>query len=41
LFFFRRVVQDRERIHFREQTPTVPEEETAGAATASAMPVTG
>jgi amino acid transporter len=29
LFIFRRVVQDRERIHFREATPTMPEEEQA------------
>ena len=40
LFVFRRVVQDREPLHFREQTPTMPEEETAGAAR-SAMPVAG
>lgn len=26
LFFFRRVVQDRERIHWREETPTMPDE---------------
>ena len=40
LFVFRRVVQDRERVHFREKTPTVPEE--AGEPTvASAMPVGG
>jgi hypothetical protein len=24
LFFFRRVVQDKERIHWREETPAVP-----------------
>ena len=26
LFIFRRVVQDGEKIHFREETPTMPEE---------------
>jgi len=25
LFIFRRVVQDGERVHFREETPTMPE----------------
>ena len=25
LFFFRRLVQDRERIHWREETPTMPD----------------
>ena len=25
LFFFRRVVQDRESIHWREETPTMPD----------------
>ena len=25
LFFFRRLVQDKERIHWREDTPTMPE----------------
>ena len=25
VFFFRRVVQDKERIHWREDTPTMPE----------------
>ena len=29
LFFFRRVVQDRERIHWREETPTMPDEHQA------------
>jgi amino acid transporter len=29
LFFFRRVVQDRERIHWREETPTMPDERQA------------
>ncbi len=31
LFFFRRIVQDRERPHWREETPATPEEEIAGA----------
>lgn len=31
LFFFRRIVQDGERVHLREQTPTMPEEEGASA----------
>jgi len=30
LFFFRRLVQDRERIHWREETPTMPETAAAG-----------
>jgi amino acid transporter len=30
LFVFRRVVQDREAVHFSEQTPTMPEEEPVG-----------
>jgi amino acid transporter len=29
LFFFRRVVQDREKIHWREETPTMPDERQA------------
>ena len=29
LFIFRRVVQDKERVHFREHTPATPEEEAA------------
>ena len=31
LFFFRRLVQDKERIHWREDTPTMPETATAAA----------
>jgi amino acid transporter len=31
LFLFRRIVQDRERPHWREETPTVPEEEAVEA----------
>jgi amino acid transporter len=34
LFLFRRIVQDRERPHWREETPTMPEEERAAAAPA-------
>ena len=30
LFFFRRIVQDKEKIHWREDTPTMPETATAG-----------
>ena len=30
LFFFRRIVQDKERIHWREDTPTMPETAAAG-----------
>jgi amino acid transporter len=40
LFIFRRVVQDGERLHFREETPTMPEE-AVGPATSPAMPVGG
>ena len=29
LFIFRRVVQDKEHVHFREHTPATPEEEAA------------
>ena len=29
LFIFRRVVQDGEKIHFREETPAMPEEQRA------------
>jgi amino acid transporter len=32
LFFFRRVVQDKEKIHWREDTPLMPETATAGVA---------
>jgi amino acid transporter len=37
LFFFRRIVQDRERPHWREKTPTVPGEETDAAPAAAAV----
>ena len=30
LFLFRRIVQDKETPHWREETPTMPEEEVAG-----------
>jgi amino acid transporter len=40
LFIFRRVVQDGERLHYREETPTMPEEAT-GPETAPATPVAG
>ena len=40
LFFFRRLVQDREKIHWREETPTMPDAETRREATAAATPVT-
>jgi amino acid transporter len=29
LFIFRRIVQDKEHVHFREHTPATPEEEAA------------
>jgi amino acid transporter len=35
LFFFRRIVQDRERPHFREETPTMPPATAETGATAS------
>jgi len=31
LFVFRRVVQDKERVHWREETPTMPDEAPAPA----------
>jgi amino acid transporter len=42
LFIFRRVVQDGERVHFREHVPATPEEEAAlrGAATSPPAAVT-
>ncbi len=39
LFFFRRLVQDREKIHWREETPAVPDAETRREAQAAATPV--
>jgi amino acid transporter len=43
LFFFRRIVQDGERVHFREVTPAVPEDEALGPAvvTAGTQPIAG
>ncbi len=32
LFFFRRIVQDKEKIHWREDTPLMPETAAAGVA---------
>jgi amino acid transporter len=40
LFLFRRIVQDRERPHWREQTPTMPDEATAPAPAAVGVPAT-
>jgi hypothetical protein len=34
LFLFRRIVQDKERPHWREQTPRLPDEEPAPEAPA-------
>jgi hypothetical protein len=34
LFLFRRIVQDHERPHWREETPTVPDEEPAAVVAA-------
>ncbi len=38
LFLFRRIVQDKERPHWREKTPTVPGEDVTAAPTASGVP---
>ena len=35
LFIFRRVVQDRQPVHFREETPTMPEDVATPVAVAS------
>jgi len=40
LFFFRRIVQDRQKIHWREDTPNTPDEAVAPTPT-SATPVAG
>ena len=41
LFLFRRIVQDHERPHWREETPTMPDEEpTAAAVAAPSVPAT-
>jgi amino acid transporter len=38
LFLFRRMVQDKERPHWREDTPTMPDEEVAAAPAAPPVP---
>jgi amino acid transporter len=40
LFVFRRVVQDGEGVHLREETPSVPDEEERAALMGTAAPVT-
>jgi amino acid transporter len=40
LFVYRRVVQDHERVHFREDTPTMPEESSGVADPAARVPAT-
>ena len=40
LFLFRRIVQDGERPHWREETPTMPDEEPAPAVAAPGVPAT-
>jgi amino acid transporter len=40
LFLFRRIVQDGERPHWREETPTMPDEAPAGAIEAPSVPAT-
>jgi amino acid transporter len=40
LFLFRRIVQDREKPHWREETPTMPDEEPAPAVAAPSVPAT-
>jgi len=40
LFLFRRIVQDKERPHWREETPTMPDEEPAPAVAAPGVPAT-
>jgi amino acid transporter len=40
LFLFRRIVQDREKPHWREETPTMPDEEPAPAVAAPTVPAT-
>ena len=39
LFFFRRIVQDRERPHWREETPTMPDANTAALLEQEMQPV--
>jgi amino acid transporter len=40
LFLFRRIVQDREKPHWREETPTMPDEEPAPPVAAPGVPAT-
>jgi amino acid transporter len=40
LFLFRRMVQDREKPHWREDTPTMPDDEPAPAVAAPSVPAT-
>ena len=40
LFLFRRIVQDKERPHWREETPTMPDEEPAAAVEVPGIPAT-
>jgi amino acid transporter len=40
LFLFRRIVQDKERPHWREETPTMPDDEPAEAVAAPGLPAT-
>jgi amino acid transporter len=40
LFLFRRIVQDGERPHWREETPTMPDEQPAAAVEAPGVPAT-
>src|SRR5437016_6913794 len=40
LFLFRRIVQDRERPHWREETPTMPDEEPAPTVAVPGVPAT-
>jgi hypothetical protein len=40
LFLFRRIVQDGERPHWREETPTMPDEEPTAIVDAPGVPAT-
>ena len=40
LFVFRRMVQDREKPHWREKTPLMPDEEAAAPVEAPSVPAT-
>jgi hypothetical protein len=37
LYVYRKVVEDRTRVHLREETPTMPPEETPAASAAPAV----